>query len=93
MWTQRQNLVTMIEQAYKSVLELGIPDDAEASTKVRKLVVAVCASKEKVDKVTFDLRMQIDELQLKLQPTTLVEVQDQRGAAIKASMAQLDVVV
>jgi len=61
-WTQRQNLVTMIEQASKSILELGIPDDADTSTKVRKLVVVVRASKKKVDKVTFDLQMQIDEL-------------------------------
>ena len=48
----------------KFVPELGIPDDADASTKVRKLAAAVCASKEKVNKVTFDLQMQIAEMQL-----------------------------
>lgn len=70
MCTQRQNLVTEIEQSCKFVPDLGIPNDAEALAKVKKLVVAVHASKEKVEKVTFDLKMQIDELQLKLQSST-----------------------
>lgn len=37
--------------------------------------------------------MKIAELQGKLQPTTLPEVREQRGAVIKASTGQLDVAV
>lgn len=91
--TRRQNLVTTIEQACKSVPEMNIPDNAEASAKVRKLAATVRASKEKVDKVTFDVQMQITEMQLKLQLITLPEVREQRGATIKESMAQLHVAV
>jgi len=44
------------------VLELNIPEDAEVSAKVRKLVVAVRASKEEVGRMTFDFQMKIVEL-------------------------------
>ena len=66
MYTQSENLVTIIEQAYKSMHELNIPKDTEASDKVGKLATTVHTSKEKVEKATFDLRMQIAKLQLKL---------------------------
>lgn len=91
--TQCQSLVTTIEQACKSVPELGIPDDVEALAKVKKLATVVCTSMEKVDKVIFDLRMQIDELQLNLQLTTPLEVREQMNVTIKESKAQLDVTV
>lgn len=91
--TQHQNLLATIEQACKYIPELGITDDAEASAKVRKLVFAVCASKEKVKKVTFDLMMQITKLKLNLQQNTPREVQEQRNATIKESMAQLNVIL
>lgn len=56
------------------VPELNIPEDVEASAKVRKLVAAVRVSKEEVGMVTFDFLMKITELQLKLQPMPPPEV-------------------
>lgn len=38
--------------------KLNIPEDVEVSIKVRKLAAGVRASKEKFDKVTFNLQMQ-----------------------------------
>jgi len=45
---------------------LNIPEDVEASTKVRKWAAVICTSKDEVGKVTFDFEMKIVELQLKL---------------------------
>lgn len=64
--TRIQSLEISIEQAYKTVLELNILEDAKASAKVRKLVVAICESKDEVGMVTFDFQMNISKLQLKL---------------------------
>lgn len=41
------------------VPELNISKDAEVSAKLRKLVIAICATKEEVGRVTFDFWMQI----------------------------------
>ena len=47
-------MVTTIELACKSVPKLNTPKDVEASVKVRKLAVAMHASKHKIDNVTFN---------------------------------------
>ena len=86
-------MVIAIDQACKFIPKLNILNDVEALAKVRKIVFVVRVSKEEVDKVTFDLQMKIDELQLKLQLTTPLEVWEQRGVAIKESMAQIDVTI
>jgi len=73
--------------------KLNIPEDVEASTKVRKLAAAVHASKEEVGRVTFDFQMKIAELQLKLQLKNPPKVWDQHRVAIKEGMTTLDIVV
>jgi len=72
---------------------LHIPDDAHAKMKVRKLFVAMRDATDGVGHFTFEFQMKISELQLKLQPTTPPRVQERRGATIKESIGQLDVVV
>lgn len=54
-----QSLETTIEQACKIVPKLNIPEDSTATAKVRKLVAAVCASKDDISRVTFDFQMNI----------------------------------
>jgi len=62
METQSQSLVTMIEQAYKIVLELNIREDAKTSAKVRKLATTASASKNEVEMVNFYFQVNILEL-------------------------------
>jgi len=50
----------------------------------------VCEARAEVGQVTFEFNMDIAELQLNLQPTTSLEVGEQRGIAIKEGMATLD---
>lgn len=50
-------------------------------------------AKAEVERVQFELNMEIIELQLKSQPSTPLEVREQCGVAIKEGMATVDVVV
>lgn len=60
------------------MLELHIPDDAQLEAKIRKLASGVHEAKVEVGQVQFELNKNITELQLKLQPTTMLEVWEQR---------------
>jgi len=61
-------------EACKTVPELHILDDAQLEAKIRKLATDVREAKEKVRRVTFEFNLKIAKLQLKLQPTTPLEV-------------------
>lgn len=45
MQARSTNLESLFEQACQTVPELHIPDDVQAKTKVKKLVVVVCDAK------------------------------------------------
>ena len=67
-------LESKVTEACKTVPELHILEDTQPEANIRKLAAGVCEAKEEVGKVTFEFNMKIVELQLKLQPTTPLEV-------------------
>lgn len=86
-------LESAVVEACKTVPELHILDDAQLEAKIRKLATDVREAKEKVRRVTFEFNLKIAKLQLKLQPTTPLEVQEQHRVEIKEGMATLDATV
>jgi len=60
--------------------------EATPEEKLQKLVAVVKESKVKVNKVKFELEIQIMELQMRLQPTTPPKFCEQHEADIKATM-------
>ena len=58
------------------VLELAIPTEELLQACVRKLAVGVRDKREEMARVQLELNLQIAELQLKAQPSTLSKVKE-----------------
>lgn len=86
-------LVAMVAEAWKIVLEMHIPEEASLEAKIRKLAVGVCNNKIEVFKVLFELNLKIIELELKSQPSTPWEVKEQREATMKDGVVTVDAMV
>lgn len=71
---RRVQLEQAILRVCSELHELQIQSQATSEDKVQQLAYVFKELKARVDKVHFDLQLQIIELQLKLQPTTLLEI-------------------
>lgn len=83
----------MVVEACKIVPELHILEEAPLGAKIKKLVVSVYDAKTEVAKVQFALNLKITELELKLQPSTSLEVREHREAIVKDGVAAVDATV
>lgn len=88
-----QQLEVVIAEACSDILELWIPARMAPMEKIQKLAVVVKELKEEIDKVRFELQLQISEHRLKYHPTTPPEVREQCEAAIKGEMTTLEATV
>lgn len=62
----------------KGIIDLDVHEEDPVGDKVVKLDLAVNKKNDTISTVQFKYELQISELQMKLQPTTLQEVRDQR---------------
>ena len=75
------------------ISEFAISVDEPVEVRVRKLTVGVRDAREKMDRVQLELNLQIAKLQLKDQPSTLLDVKEHRTISIKTVMAVINSVV
>lgn len=83
----------MVAEACRTVSELHIPEEAPLEAKIRKLAAGVRNAKIEVARVQFELNMKITELELKSQPSTPLEVREQREVVVKDAIANIDAAV
>lgn len=67
--------------------ELAIQAEELVEARVRKLAAGVRDSREEMTKVQMELNLQMVELQLKVQPSTPLEVKEQRAVEITTIIA------
>lgn len=72
------------------VPELAIQVEEPVEVCVQKLVARVYEVKEEMAMVLLKLNLQIDELQLKAQPSTLPEVKEQHTSTITTTIAKVN---
>jgi len=65
-----------VAEAFRTVPELGIPKVELIDVWVQKLVARVCDARIELEKVQLELNLKITELQLKAQPSTLLEIRE-----------------
>lgn len=87
----RQELEDTITQTYNELWDLLIQMEVASKEKLHKLAATVKESKAEVERVKFEMQIQVPDLQMKLQPTTPPEVWEQHEVAIKADMEVLEV--
>ena len=63
MWSQQLEVV--IAQAYSELPELKILEELASTEKIKKMPVAIKESKDEIDRVSFELQLQISKFQLK----------------------------
>lgn len=73
---QSSRLDSVVTKAYRTVSKLHIPEDAQLEAKIGKLAIGMREVKAEVGRVQFEINMKITELQIKLHPTTLLEVRE-----------------
>ena len=61
--------------------------------RIHKLAVGASEAREEMTKVQLELNLQIAELQLKVQPSTPLEVKEQHTSAITTRMEDISSVV
>ena len=79
----------VIGNACRSVPELAIPTDLPVEVLIHMLVVGVHKAREEMTKVQLELNLQIAKLWLKAQPSTPLEVREQRASAITAGLDEI----
>jgi len=75
------------------VPELAILKEKLVQVPIHKLAIGVCDTRTEMVKVQLELNLQIIELQLKAQPSTLLEVKEQRVTIITKAVAVVDSVI
>ena len=58
------------------VLELAILEEELVEVHIRKLAIGVCDARTEMARFQLELNLKITELQLKAQPSTLLEVKE-----------------
>ena len=71
------------------VPELAIQAGEPVETRVRKLAAGVSEAQKEISRVQLELNLQIAELQLKVQPSTLLEVTEKRGSTITIGIGEI----
>ena len=71
----------------------NIPDEAHVEAKINKLVAGVYDVKAEVAKVYFEQNIKIMELELKSEPSNLLEVREQCEATVKNGIATVDTAI
>lgn len=66
----------VVEEAFQMVPELAIQAEEPVEACICNLVTVVCDTREKMARVQLELNLQIAELQLKAQPSALLEVRE-----------------
>ncbi len=90
---QNEQTATVVAEACRIVPKLHIPQEVSVETKISKLATVVRDTKMEVAMVQFELNLKITKLQLKLQPSTPLEVREQCKAPVKDGIVVVDATV
>jgi len=90
---KNEHMTKVVAEACRTVTELDIPKDASVDVRIRKLTVGVREERTELSKLQFELNLKITELELRAQPSTPLEVKEQRTTAVKDAVAAVDVAV
>jgi len=72
------------------VPESAIPEEEPVEVRVRNLAIGVREVHTEMARVQLELNLNIIELQLKAQPSTLLEVKEQRATAVTEAIAAVN---
>ena len=72
------------------VPELHIQVEEPVEARVRKLATGVHNARAKMARIQLELNLHIGELQLRAQPSTTLEVREQRATSMTIAIAAVD---
>jgi len=87
---QNKQIMQVVEEACQMVPELDIQAEELVEVCVHKLAIGVCDARAEMARVQLELNLQITELQLRAQPSTLREVREQRTTMVTTTIAVID---
>lgn len=80
---QNKHISVLVAEAYITVPELHIPEEASLEAKIQKLGTSMRDAKTKMAKVQLELILKITELELKSQPSSPPEVREHCVSIVK----------
>lgn len=90
---KNKKIMQVVEEAYQMVLELAIQGEELVEVLVCKFSIGVHETQVEKAKVRLDQNLQIVELQLKAQPSTLLQIREQCTTSVTIEMVTVDSVV
>ena len=79
----------ILDDASRRVPELAIAVDLLVEAWIHSLVSGVCDLREETTRVQLELNLQIDELQLKAQPSTPLKIKEQHTSTIAVGLEEI----
>ncbi len=87
---QSKKIMQVIEEAWRMVPELAIPEEETVEVLIRKLASGMHDTRTEMVRVQLELNLYIIELHLRAQRSTLSEVKEQWKATITEAVATVE---